>query len=250
MNFTKSSHLQAVVYVINFKAPDVKMRFKQAAAEAAFNGLIGGQSQQTNVPDTADPMQARIIFGNEKKSIAISQTSCQLQMNFSDSEHKVDEQLKVVKKNVQDFYKRALQFVDENTFAHSGLVIELAFPSKDPVENLQNYIVDQFYKGEHFGKVASAQFAIGFEKDGLYLTVSSSVYENRRMEISANNNNLPTFIDVSTLPIIDYGLVFKVDVNDRPRQAQNKLGCAPSDLITAAEDFISNRFEKFSGLTL
>lgn len=252
MNFTKSPSFASVAYVVGFKTPDSKVRFKQAEIEAAFAGFVNGQSQQTNVPDQADPTQPRILFGNDTKSIAISQIGCQLQMSFAESELSIERQFDVIRKNVIDFFSRASKLFGNDVFRQSGFVVDVAFPSNAPMADLHQYVVDRFYKGVKLGKIASAQFTIGFELDELFLTISSSVYEQRKIEFTANPFGAPTIIDVNSMVVAEYGLTFKVDVNDRPKQKNSNdlLPTRPEELLDKVDDFFRNKFLDFSGLSL
>jgi hypothetical protein len=175
MILTKLPFLSSVAYVLKFRAIDRTVRFKQAQIEAAFSGFLNGQSQQTNVPDQADPNQARIIFGNETKSLAVSQVGCQFSMGFLKSGIPVERQLEICHRNVIDFYQRVNRAFGSDTINQSGLVFEITYASEAPLQNLHQYVADRFYNGPKFGDIASSQFAIGFKKNDLFLNISAGV---------------------------------------------------------------------------
>lgn len=251
MNLTRMPYLATVVYIVNFIAPDAKIRFKQAEIESAFAGFVSGQSQQTNVSDHEDPSQPRIIFGNDTKSIVFSQVSCQLQMSFSPSSITMGEQLRAVVKNVLEFCHRIEKVVPKDSLNHSGLVYDITFPSDSSVQSLQDYLFERFFKMEKLGRTASSQFNVGFEVDDLYLTLAASVYENRKMELPSVGGAHPVLINILSMPVVAYGLQFKVDLNDRPRHVAGPGSFTPPQhLLDAGDKFIRTQFEKFSGLEL
>ena len=243
--------LSTVVYVVNFTEPDAKIRFKQAEIESAFSGFVSGQSHQTNVPDHENPSQARIIFGNDNKSILFSQVSCQLQMSFSPTDITMGEQLRAVVKNVLDFHQRVQKVVPQDSLNHSGLVYDITFPSDSSVQSLQDYLFERFFKLEKLGRTASAQFTVGFEIDDLFLTLAAIAYENRKMELPVVAGRPTGLINILSMPVVAYGLQFKVDINDRPRHTDGPGSFThPQHLLDAGEKFIKTQFEKFSGLEL
>lgn len=251
MTLTRMPYLSTVVYVVNFTEPDAKIRFKQAEIESAFSGFVSGQSHQTNVPDHENPSLARIMLGNDNKSILFSQVSCQLQMSFSPKAITMGEQLRAVVKNVLEFCHRVEKVVPKDSLNHSGLVYDITFPSDSPLQSLQDYLFERFFKVEKLGRPASAQFNLGFEVDDLFLTLASTVYENRKMELPLGGGAHPGLIKILSLPVIAYGLQFKVDINDRPRHIDGPGSFTPPQhLLDAGEKFIRTQFEKFSGLEL
>jgi hypothetical protein len=251
MNFTKPPSISSVVYVINFLTRDTKVRFRQAEVETAFAGFIVGQSQQTNIPDHADPAQPRIIFAGESKAIAISQVACQLQMDFSKSGIPIRKQLEIIRKNLSDFSARISNIFDTSNLTQSGLIVDLTFANAGPAQELHEYIADRFYKGAKLGNVVSAQFTVGFEIKDLFVTLSASPYEQRQFDVNLANPSQPTFIDINSMPIVEHGLGFKIDVNDRPRHAsRNNSYMLSAGLIDQTEKFITEDFQAFSGLSV
>ncbi|MDO8048499.1 hypothetical protein O3301_08470 [Janthinobacterium sp. SUN211] len=251
MTLTRTPYLSTVVYVVNFTEPDAKIRFKQAEIESAFSDFVSGQSHQTNVPDHENPSHARIVFGNNSKSILFSQVSCQLQMSFSPTAISMGEQLRAVVKNVLEFSRRVEKVVPKDSLSHSGLVYDITFPSDSSVQSLQDYLFERFFKIEKLGRTASSQFNVGFEIDDLYLTLTASAYENRKMEVPVAGGAHPALVNILSIPVVAYGLQFKVDINDRPRHIDGPGSLTPPQhLLDAGERFIKTQFEKFSGLEL
>ncbi|WP_208278606.1 hypothetical protein [Massilia oculi] len=251
MTFTNSPSLSSVNYVLKFSTLDRSVRFKQAQVEAAFSGFFKGQSQQTNVPDTVDPNQPRIVFGDETKTLAVSQVGCQLSMSFSESDISIARQLEVSKKNVIEFCDRANRAFGDVITSQSGLVMEITFPSKASSQELHQYIAEKFYSGPKVGEVASSNVTIGFKIKDLFLNFTAGVFEIRRFEFQTPQALANTYIDVESMPVTEHGLAFKIDVNDRPRQQLNGPNLTPPiELIQVIDDFIKNDFSNFSGLKL
>lgn len=250
MNLTKPPRLSTVVYVVSLRAPDTKIRFKQAEIEAAYAGLVPGQSQQTNVPDNADPSQPRIIFANDKKSLAFSQVSFQLQLNFSDSSASLVDQLKAVKKNLNEFRQRTAAFLPDTSLGTSGFVVDLLLSSTHLDNDLQQYIFDTYYKIKPLGKIASAQFSVGFEIGEFFLSISANPYEQRKLDFNNSTSAQDVPIHISKMPVIERGLAFKFDVNDKPRQINTPgIFSPPENLFDIMEDFLNTQFKNFSGLS-
>jgi len=252
MNLTKKPRLANITYVINFKAPEFKIRFKQAEIEAAFSGYASGQSQQTNIPDDADPAQPRIVWGSDTKQVLFSQSSCQVQMSFPDNnQFTVDQQLQIVRKNVLDFFVKAHAIFKQDSFASNGMVFDVAFPTDAPIAEFQNDCFDKFLKVPKCGKIASAQFTVGYEIDDLYLSVAGSVYERRQFEMKMKGAPQSRLVNIREFPVVEYGLMIKLDVNDRLREKMGLLGIArPEDLLSRAEKFLTSELESFSGKSL
>lgn len=251
MDLTTSPHIGLVVYVANFATIDKKIRFKQAEIEAVFAGFVDEQSQQTNVPDQADPNQARIVLGNETRSLHFSQLACQLQMDFASRKLSFEAQLEVISKNITEFSHRLEKILGPDQLSNSGVVYDISFPSTAPIAELHEYLFDRFVKTPKLGKIAAAQFNVGFEVDGLYLNFAGSVYESRKFEVKAGAPQVQAIVELMKLPVVEYGIQFKIDANDRPRHfgSEGKF-TPPIELLKTAQNFIHTQFEDISGLQL
>jgi hypothetical protein len=249
MTDTKQAYISNVVYVLNFKTPQLKIRFQQAEAEAAFREFVGAQSQQTNLPDTAAPAHPRIVFQAGSKGVALSQTACQLQLSFEKMGLSFTDQIELVKKDILQFHKRALEFLNSDEYGMSGLVVDVNFPSDEPQGKLHKFVYDQFIKPEPIGEVVTAQVTIGFKINDLFLNLSTSVYEVREFQLVPGMTAVHQ-IQFESQPISEIGIAVKIDVNDRPRGQVEKNVCPPHEFINTIDEFLKTKFVSVTGLQL
>ncbi|GJI96183.1 hypothetical protein RugamoR57_29010 [Duganella caerulea] len=251
MNIAEKPYIGSAVYILNFRNPALKVRFEQAQAEAAFAGFVNGQSQQTNVPDSADPNQARLIFQSEKKSIAISQAACQLQLGFHGSGLSFSAQLAALRKNVLEFCRRCYVFRDFSEYALNGLVVEVNFPRQmmDIKSELQ-ILHERFIKTEKLGEVGSFQINLGYKVEDLFLNFSVSPYETRKFEVSFKMTSPIPDVNLNSLPVIENGLTVKIDVNNMPIAEKKGSEEMPSQLLSAFDDFVDKKFSSIIGMEL
>jgi hypothetical protein len=243
--------IRQATYLLNFKSIAQKIRFEQAQSEDAFSGLIGAPSQQTNVPDEADPNLARIIFQGGKKQIAISQTGCQFTLSFNDSEFALQEQLRIIKKNITEFYSKSLQFHTEDFYGMTAIILDISFSSKTPSLELQEYLYNKFIQPSRIGDIASIQISLGYKLGDHFLNLSANVYELRKFEVTDKSNH-GVRINVEDIPIYDFGLNFKIDINNRPKLMSNPSETAenPVQLFSIVDSFLEEQFENITGLTV
>lgn len=243
--------LSQVTYLLNFRSIAQKIRFEQAQAEDAFAKFIGVQSTQTNVPDDADPNLARIVFQTNKKSIAISQTACQLSMAFKNAELPVAKQIEIAKGKISEFYTNSLKFKEAEKFGMTAVIFEINFSAKNANVDLQEYLYDQFIKTPKISDVASVQVNLGYKINNHFLNFGASVYEIRNFEVSGSVGQIVN-IDINEMKTIDTGLAFKIDINNRPMLNSNKAERIeePGNLLSTLDDFISGQFEKISGFKI
>jgi hypothetical protein len=241
--------IRQVTYLLNFKSIAPKIRFEQAQAEDVYSSFIGTQSQQTNLPDDADPSLARIIFQSAKKRIAISQTGCQIDLSFHDGEFTLEKQLGIVKNNIIDFHSKSLQFRTAESYGVTAMILDINFASKSPSSALQDYLHDRFIKTPRIGDVASVQVNVGYTLGNHFFNFSASVYELRKFEV-ASGGNQTAIINIEEMSVSEYGLVFKIDINNRPQLIANSSEIAenPENLFSTLDTFLGEQFEKLSGL--
>jgi hypothetical protein len=247
MILTAKPYISHAVYVLSFAEIQTKIRFEQQQAEAAFSGLVGTQSRQTNLPDDADFNQPRIFFASQKKSILIAQSACQLQMRFEQPYLQVTDQLAVVQKNVNEFCQSAVQFKSDSAYGQHGLVIEINIPSEaNSNPKLQQHLHDRFIRSEQLGDVASIQFTLGYKIDELFLNISASVYEMRNLDSMPRN----TISSLSSIPVQEIGINFKIDINNGPISSQGIFAETPQQLFTTVSTFLSEKFPSIFGFNL
>lgn len=247
MNLTSNSYASNIAYLLSFQSPVAKIRFEQAKAEEAFAGIVNGQSQQTNVPDQADPNQPRILFQSEKKSIAISQLACQLKMNFQSSDIPLTDQLSIARKNVIEFWKKSLEFKVGSEYGMHGIIFDINFPSKDSTETINKFLYDQFIKTTPIGDVAAIQLTLGYKVENYFINLTVSTYETRKLIFQAPFSSEP--VDIAKLPVSEAGVSIRIDINNRPEQSLLIDLATPNKIMDVLDNFISSKLPIISGLT-
>lgn len=239
-------------YLLNFKKPIVKIRFDQAAAEEAFEEIVGVSSQQTNIPDNFDPNMARIVFSGTRKSIAISQVSCQLNFNFTTAEMPFDKQLEIIRNNVSNFHSKVSKFKPMDDFGQCAIIIGINFPSVGDDNNHSEYLFEKLLKVNRIGEVANTQVNIGYKIDDLFYNVGISSYETLQFEVKPSDENSNMFHDPSAMKVAEEGVSVRLDINNRPQIIANKNAnpVDPSVLFDGLGEFIKNDFESQTGLTI
>lgn len=239
-------------YVLQFKSPNVKIRFDQGSAEEAFQQFMGVQSQQTNVPDSADPNMPRIVFGTDRKQVAISQINCQLNFNFTDTSLGIEKQLDIISKNVVEFNSCAKKFKSEDGYGITALVFQLNYPSTAPILELQEYIYGRLISAKPFAPVASAQVQLGYRVDDHFLNVVANVYEKRSINIQLKPEATVNLMPVDEFPLTEYGIGLRVEVNNKPAAAHLRdvpMG-DPATIFRLAKDLLQGHLSTLMGLEL
>lgn len=240
-------------YILEFVEPVRKIRFEQRRAEDAFGSLINKESSQTNFPDMADPNIPRIVFEAERKKIQISQTRCQFDFNFDDRDMSMDKQLSILERNARDFHTRALTKFAVADYSFNALILAVQFSSKSSRVALGEFIYERFFKSASMLPLASVQFLLGFKVGDFFINLSSEVYESRRALIkTADAASGSLVVRIKDTELVDQGLSFKVDVNNRPRSEIEgyKLGNDPSEIFDVVKNFLSVDFQKLTGLSV
>ncbi|KVA11849.1 hypothetical protein WI41_07075 [Burkholderia latens] len=240
-------------YLLNFREPQKSVRLDQREAELAFGGMVAGQSQQLNVPDSADPNIARIVFASGKKNLTISQLAVQLTLSF-DATLDVAKQMAIVEKNVRDFHHRVPQFKELSTFAANALILHINFPSTETSGRLNEFLYEKLIKQAPVGEIASVQTNLGFKFGEIFANIGASIYESRRFSATFEPgvNPLMQTFDLTSLPVIESGLQITLDINNRPRQLANPNVVAqePDPLIDVIQDMLSQHMPKLIGLNV
>lgn len=235
----------SITYVLNFPQFEKSVRYQQGLAESAFGEIVNAQSQQTNLPDDFDANQPRILFPSERKTIAISQVSCQLTQNFSKSGKGFEEELAIARKNAIEFAKRAYLF--KPAYEAHSLVLELRYPNVGSINEIANLIYKQFVRIEPVGEVASTIFQFGFKFEGLYLNIGANPYEQRQLPTAGPDGF--SVVRADEMNVLETGLQLKIDVNNLPDFRQGNEG-APDRLFDAISKFLSDSFSNVFGFPL
>lgn len=247
----REPYLAGASYLLEFAAPVMRVRFEQARAEAAFGSIVHVQSEQTNVPDSEDPMAPRIVFPSEKKSIAISQLRCQMDFKFS-SGQKVEAALGVVEKNLATFHAAATKDFAVAPYGLNALIINVHVPADDPEKfALAAHVYQNLIKVPAFGEVASAQVALGYRFGDYFVNFGTDVYETRRFELVAPASAVVNIQQKET-KLIATGLRIRVDVNNRVASERDdyKVPDSPAPLFELLRKHLNEQFIVFAGVAL
>lgn len=209
--------LAAANFVVNFRERDPSVRLRQADAEQAFKSVINAQSQQTNVPDDFDPVSPRLVFSSGNKSIFVSQTACQLSLNFPEvSSGSLEERWAIVTRNVHNFNRAVTAFKPAELLDFSSLIATVNLVATEhATEELAAYVAEKYVQASFAEGVASAQIALGYRQGDFYLNVNASAYERRDLMLQAGAPSM--IVKIDRLPIVERGVALQLDVNTRPR---------------------------------
>ncbi|NMG29444.1 hypothetical protein [Aromatoleum evansii] len=247
-----NKYISQAIYAVRFRERDDGVRLKQAEAEKAFSSFMGGQSNQTNVPDNFDPNAPRIVFQGNHKGLLISQLSCQFDQNFEPKALPLDRQVETIEKNVRAFHARLLAFKEERTLSESALILSVNIPSDIGLQKLHTHLADRFLKSTPLGELASVSFKVGYKTDdNLFLNLEANVYELRRAELDQSARVNAAVIDIASIPVVEEGFGIKIDINDRPKKMAdlNYVVEGPDRLLATAFGFVKDKLDEVMGLS-
>jgi hypothetical protein len=242
----KNPSVGQVTYLVHFRKPQEKIRFTQGDAEVAFGSFGAGQSQQTNVPDDADPSLARIVFLKDKKNISISQMAVQL-VHALEPQPTIGlrEQFEAIKVEITEFHKQALEFKPASDYGNIAFVVQVNYPSDATTPELHKLVYDKFIAFQPFGELASINLTLGFKINDLFVNLGASVYETRQIEFKNQRSSQATPISIlfkmEEARLISKGLQFTVDVNDRARHVKNHQIGTPDELFEMAARMLNEQ---------
>lgn len=241
-------------YLLEFAEPMRKIRFEQARAEEAFASIANTQSQQTNVPDAADPQLPRIIFQANRKSISVSQLKCQLDFSFENNDLDIATQIKVLEKNSREFHSSAVKSFSVADYKLNALILDIQFSSTSETIDLQRFIYDRFFKSPSIHPIASVQCSLGFKVEDFFVNVSAQVYESRSIGIKMSDGGIPQFVAIHNhdMVLLDQGVSFRLDFNNRPCSERNgyKLGDESTEIFDIFNKFMVTDFHTLTGLSI
>jgi len=248
----KTPSIGNAIYLLDFAEIVPKIRLEQGRAERAYEGFVFGQSQQTNVPDDADPNMARIILDGNHKRILISQVKSQLDFDFEKSELTLGQQIDVVEKNARDFHRRTTDGFAVIDYRVHALIVDLQYPSANDQQALQSFIYDRFFKSPPVLPVASALCQLGFRSGHYFVNITANAYESRRFEIAIGGlaPNPLVARQLKDMELVETGLAFRIDVNNRPRVLEPgyKLRSDPEGIFDTLRSFLTTEFIALTGL--
>ena len=240
----ENKYISETICLVQYKAVDGKTRHRVADAENAFADMFSGQSQQTNVPDSTDPNIPRLTFQAGQKQLSISQKACQFSLNFENTEKSIEEQLTIIKKNLLAFQNDLLKFKPKDELGECAIVLSVNVPCKEGRELMLRHMYNRFFKIDQqaeYGVLASYSFKVGYQTVGqCYLNYEADIYEVRKLDFPQPT----TFgqleqIDAKDIPLIEEGIRFRVDVNNKPKvHSASYTYSRIEELIPIAFDFI------------
>jgi hypothetical protein len=250
MNSTSKPYIGSAILLLGFRDRMPKVRFEQAAAEAAFSDFIGAPSQQTNIPDDADPNQPRILFSSGNTAILISQMACQLRIVFEKSDLGIIEQLQEIHEKALAFSLLAYKFLDILNYAFQGFIIEINLPVEGSMELAQKEVYDRIIKAPALGEIASMQILVGYEVDGMFVNFTTSAYEARTSDMPASELAKLDRLHLQKLELTEVGISVKVDVNNRANGNLPNSLQSTADLLNASTKFLRINFATNFGINL
>ena len=213
---TAQPYISRTTFLVQFEV-DTSIRFKLGEIERAFQSVCQTQGVSTNVPDSAPAAIPRITLQSGPKSIAVSQVTTQLDMDFSEQRKSVRNTFDILQKNVELFWTGVMSFKSTAEIGHAGLVVTVASPSQLPKGKICASILDRYAKIPNRGESAQASIQFGYldAEHHMFNNVAISNYEMRSGAIEMGSAKRLQ-IDVSSLPLKEEGVEIKFDFNSRP----------------------------------
>lgn len=239
--------LGQVIYLLNFKEPQEKIRFTQGDAEVAFGAFGAGQSQQTNVQDNADPSFPRLIFVNEHKSIQISQVAVQYHQGLLSDSRDIRTQIESIKTDITAFHTQAMEYMrgDVALYGSIGVVATLNYASSESIDFLNQYLYGKFISFKSSSPLASFQLTLGFKHGDFFVNLGASVFETRQIDLNGMPQVLPlsplaVMSTVQRAKVLSKGIQFTIDINDRPRFSKDLEAVVedPKELFSMLDDYV------------
>jgi hypothetical protein len=208
-------------------AIDRDIRHRSREIEQAFNAVIGGQANSTNVPDSMAPPIPRFAMQGGPKKISISQVTAQLDMSFDDKSKPLSDAFQTLKKNSDLFWKGICKLIPQTDRKDYGVIATINFPVEKRAQDVAQAIFDKFLKAQTFGDVASCSIQLGFlsPEKKLFRNIAFGPYEIRKGLINSNlpGGEMQQVMNFSDMDIEETGYEIKMDVNSRPRTIDSIL---------------------------
>jgi hypothetical protein len=237
-----------MTYVVHFRQPQEKIRFSQGGAEVAFRSFGADQSQQTNLPDNADPSLARLVFVDDRRSIAISQVAIQYAHTFEPHGNvELGEHFVEIRREIADFHRQVLEYKPSDEYSHVAAVLQVNYPSTESTRFLHQYVYERFVTFKPIGDIASFQMTLGFKVNDLFVNLGASVYETRQIDPRDSKQGRVTpisiMLNMEESKVIARGVQLTIDVNDRPRHSRNRpIGAGSlNDVLDTASKIIEEQ---------
>lgn len=169
-------------------------------------------------------------------------------MSFESSNISIAEQIEVIAKNAKAFFDRAIVFRKAEAYSATGLVIDINVPTQIGSTDSLRYLFDRLIKVPVIGEVAALQTSIGFKYQDYFVSLTTNTYEKRQFHAPVIPSKV-AFFNLANAQLLDQGISYKVDVNNRSRALGGILGAeAPEGLVATMKDFLSNYVADISGV--
>lgn len=216
--FDLSQYVSRASFVVAF-LKDVDMRYKSKEIEQYFREIAASQSVATNVPDQAPEQMPRITMQSGSKTISVSQTSAQLDFDFSESHEPIADSMSTIERNVLKFWEGVEKLRGRTNMRQAGLVVTVCTPSLLSLTQIHKSIFDRYIRIQSSTTVASVGFRVGFldEERWIFRNYGLDGYELREGTIDQSqvvNGQLK--IQLASIPVRESGFELKMDINSLP----------------------------------
>lgn len=195
------------------------MRYKSKEIEQHFREIAASQSVATNVPDHAPEQMPRITIQSGLKTISVSQTSAQLDFDFSESRESITDSLSTVERNVTKFWDGVEKLRGRDNMRQAGLVVTVCTPALLSLTQIHQSIFDRYIRIPSTTAVASAGFRVGFldKERWIFRNYALDGYEVREGTVEPSHMvNGRIKIQLASIPVRESGFELKVDINSAP----------------------------------
>ncbi len=251
-------YIANVQYVISFTR-NVNIRTRQFDIENALKSIIKVPSVNSNLPDDFNPSMARIMIEDPHIAIQVSQLNAQLTIKVDNNNSKP---LDVIKNSILsklELFETGIEaIVGPTTISEQGVVVSMHYPAGSDVAiepSLQKFLYERFFNAEPFTKfhgavIKNSMYQLGFKsEEDFVINYSGFVYQNFDIPPLAGQPGAAGWINVMDYPIREYGIEFRVDVNNRLRADKHQSGASEERLISSkALSIAIDDLDKVAGL--
>lgn len=234
---------------LEFATVNKAIRFAQGQAEAAFKGLMGVQSEQSNVADDEDPNVSRINFNSpDRRVLSLSQMRAQIDIRIPAGQKM--QAFETLAGQSLKFHEAAIGLYGREFYSGDSLNFHIRADSLNTSVEINDFIYKRFMNPVLPGNAISAGLNFGCELGGYICILQINGVEDLRL----NPNqviNMGEFIPKKAMKVVGRGILFAVSIRPIGNDA---TGYHPPEsgekLISFGRDFLSNHFENITGFSL
>lgn len=215
--------------------------------ERRFRPYISADVNVATVAPNAPPNQVRFQMSDGKRTLAVSEISAQLTMDFGTSVTPKFSLLKALEKPTQ-MMRDADQLFDPSKRFYRAVLIQAALPYAGPSEELADKLAALMFKTVPTGSISSSEYSIAVKDGEINKNANFSQYNLFDMMIQMQIGPQIVGFDPDFTTPSETGLQYKIDVNnkaginDAARTDYDKL------LSEAVEFFNEDIFRKVTSL--